>query len=279
MADQLERNCLVWPSRVSSFAGPNNGRRAIQESAFDRAATSRCNGYEANCRANEAGRAISRNIASSRSSGVIYGGGSSGNSNGSSWCCNSNCSAKIDQAQAAYCSRKRRHINLAKKNCSTIRGAADNEERGVPLGSPCCDALLVGNASTSHRLRSVGQQLIHLVQYDTVAQAAASDSQFQARFLSKSSFADRSRLSTIMSIYVKVLNLGPLELLMNAKNPIYNSYQFCILDSRQQVLEYIENLGGYCDSINLLRLILKSPAMINVMSVYGELIRQVPPTN
>lgn len=92
-------------------------------------------------------------------------------------------------------------------------------------------------------------------------------------------------LRTIFSIYFKLIQLSPLDysLIPSFRKSSQNKtqrkpyghndyYSLCdIHNPRTQVLNYIENLGGYSDSINTLRLILKSTSMVSVINAYEQI--------
>lgn len=124
-----------------------------------------------------------------------------------------------------------------------------------------CDFLAVNDKIRENKLKVIGDQIIHLVQDPNISGSAQPD--------------NCARIKTILRIYWKLLNLSPLEFHLNSKEAIYSQERFNILASRQQVLHYIENLDGYCDAINKLRLILKSQTMVSVMTAFNKIIREV----
>lgn len=91
-----------------------------------------------------------------------------------------------------------------------------------------------------------------------------------------------SRIATVINIYHKILNLSPLSAQIscssvsgNFKLCPYNHGQLSMLECRQAVLDYIENLNGYCDSINILRLIMKSITMTGVMQAFDHITEKI----
>lgn len=79
-----------------------------------------------------------------------------------------------------------------------------------------------------------------------------------------------------LQLYMTMINIGPLEIgsaltkQIEAKREPHN---FGLTNASQQVLRYIENLHGYCDSINSLRQILKSDAMLNVIAAHENVLQ------
>lgn len=144
-----------------------------------------------------------------------------------------------------------------------------------------CDMLTKSENFTEHRLRSVGNHIIQLVHgapfYHQDLPNVPTKTNYDATIsldrneLKKNS----SRIETILRIYWKLLNMGPLEFHLLSKQSKHCSNTFDILESRLQVLDYIESLHGYCDSISKLRLILKSMNMFSVMSVYDKIISEL----
>lgn len=125
-----------------------------------------------------------------------------------------------------------------------------------------CNLLAINDKIKGDKLNSIADQLAHLVQDPNIS--------------SPSEPRDNcARIRTILRIYWKLLNLSPLEFHLSTKEPIFCSNKFNIVNSRIQVLCYIENLDGYCDAINKLRLILKSPSMISVMMAFNKIIREL----
>lgn len=91
-----------------------------------------------------------------------------------------------------------------------------------------------------------------------------------------------SRLATIMKIYRKVLKTSPLSYAQidclssgNSRIHPYNQTQLSMLECRQALLDYIQTLNGYCDSINILRLIMKSSSMTSVMHAFDCIIEKI----
>lgn len=84
-----------------------------------------------------------------------------------------------------------------------------------------------------------------------------------------------TRIRTILSIYTKLLNLSPIEFHLTPQKVDQSMRNCNILDCRLHILHYIENLKGYCDSINTLRVILKSSTMISVMRAYEKICESI----
>lgn len=125
-----------------------------------------------------------------------------------------------------------------------------------------CNRLAINDKIKANKLITIGEQITHLVQ----------DPNIQIEPEPINTYA---RIKTILGIYWKLLNLSPLEFHMHSNDTIYNPNEFDILNSRLQVLYYIENLDGYCDAINKLRLILKSQTMISVMTAFNKITFEV----
>lgn len=127
-----------------------------------------------------------------------------------------------------------------------------------------CNSLPIQGKTTELRLNSAGNQLLHLIQDYPTSKGLNSPS-------SEPTNCHHKRIKTMLSIYWKLLNISPIELHLISKDNHADNY-IDILSSRLQVLHYIENLNGYCDSINRLRLILKSTPMIGVMIAYDKIM-------
>lgn len=88
-------------------------------------------------------------------------------------------------------------------------------------------------------------------------------------------------LRRALSIYFKLLSISPLEsnyeplIVRKSSRSIQtnkSSGKFSLNNTRLKVLNYIENLEGYSDSINSLRLLLKSSNMIYVIKAYEAIV-------
>lgn len=94
-----------------------------------------------------------------------------------------------------------------------------------------------------------------------------------------------SRMATVMKIYHMILNASPLSAQIscpsgaNSKLCPYNHGQLTMLECRRAVLDYIESLNGYCDSINILRQIMRSHSMTGVMQAFDSISEQILSAN
>lgn len=136
-----------------------------------------------------------------------------------------------------------------------------------------CNELKINDKTIDYKLRSVANHLVYLIQDPS------------KHLVELQSFKqDRSRIRGIFQIYSKLLDLKPIE----TSIPRQLSLRPCqgqqadhtyrhrsLVVARQQVLNYIEKLNGYCDSINLLRCILKSSTMIGVMEAFDGILKAV----
>lgn len=150
----------------------------------------------------------------------------------------------------------------------------------------CSSTLPMNDHATGDKLKVVAEQLELLVDYTNEGDSSSfrssscsSSPQPQAN-LNKGKCSNR--LKTILMIYMKILNIGPLDYHLSdssksnrARNFHYPQVQYL----RQQILNYIENLDGYCDSINNLHMILKSTAMISLMSAYEKIVTEIAPSS
>ena len=134
-----------------------------------------------------------------------------------------------------------------------------------------CDQLTINDRTTEFKLRSVACQLTHLIQDPTLQT-------INAQAFDK----DYAKIASMLRLYLRLLNLAPpdnrsLELLNRLNNSLATnkSTSSGLLDSRQQVLRYIENLNGYCDSIDLLRCTLKSAKIISVMGAFDDILQRL----
>lgn len=135
-----------------------------------------------------------------------------------------------------------------------------------------CDQLAFSDKTMDFRLSSIANNLTYLVQHP-----------YKKTIKLQSFRSDRSNIKNIFNIYSKLLNISPIEthlpvILSQKWPPNRANNPQCdrrLLVARQQVLNYIENLNGYCDSINLLRCILKSAAMIGVMVAFDGILEEI----
>lgn len=125
-----------------------------------------------------------------------------------------------------------------------------------------CNQLAINDKIRENKLKTIGEQITQLVQDPNISSGPEP-------------INTCARIKTILRIYWKLLNLSPLEFHINSSETIYKPNSFDILNSRQQVLYYIENLDGYCDAINKLRLILKSQNMISAMTAFNKIVIEV----
>lgn len=143
---------------------------------------------------------------------------------------------------------------------------------------PLCSFMPIDSKYTEHRLKTIGDQLTQLVRFSsnsTLPNSVVDQKSSIVQHANENHL--NSRVQTVLRIYWKLIKLGPLCFHIQS-TPMLNRNIFNILTSRQQVLCYIENLNGYCDSINLLRLILKSETMINTMIAYEKIVEYMRTT-
>lgn len=138
-------------------------------------------------------------------------------------------------------------------------GEDDDEEE------ESCHSIYVEDKSIEDRLYTVARHLTRLTQVNHRDQEANNS---HSRYIS--TYNLESRIETVLAIYSKLLSLGPLELHLVPKNG--SDAKFDLLKLRLQVLHFIENLDGYCNSISMLRLILKSPTMIGAIFAHKSII-------
>lgn len=148
-----------------------------------------------------------------------------------------------------------------------------------------CDTLIVNNQTIDFKLRWVGRCLTHLVLDEDqelsetfVCRQQSLTRTYQDAFRQHLE-RDRMRLKRIMGIYTILLKRLPSPIILQpmAKQSISGcnlTQTISLSDARRQVLSLIENLGGYCDSIDLLRCILKSNHMIGVIDAYDALTKK-----
>lgn len=125
-----------------------------------------------------------------------------------------------------------------------------------------CNLLCIDEDWVEARFHNVAQHLSRLTQVQD------KDQSLQSANLSAKSY--ESRIETVFAIYSKLLSLGPLEFHLIPKSG--GDTRFDLLELRVQVLHFIENLDGYCNSIGMLRFILKSQTMIGVMFVHKSIM-------
>lgn len=151
---------------------------------------------------------------------------------------------------------------------STIRFARCNTKFDIKSGEQKedCNALCINdNKSTEVKFCSVFRQMSNLPRYKHIDQVSACD-----LHLSDNRNSTESRVDKILTIYWKVLDsFRPLGLHLNRQNNGDTGSD--LLELRLQALYFIENLDGYCNSISMLRVILKSPTFIAVMFVHDSI--------
>jgi hypothetical protein len=149
-----------------------------------------------------------------------------------------------------------------------------------------CDSLIVSNQTIDFKLRWVGRCLTQLVldedqdlrDDDVIVSRRGSMNTERKDVVLRNSNRDHIKLKAMMKIYTLLLKQvpSPIPFLTMAKqsSSCCGSYQqISLLDARQQVLCLIERLGGYCDSIDLLRCILRSDHMIGVIYAFDAIIK------
>lgn len=131
-----------------------------------------------------------------------------------------------------------------------------------------CHALPGRDITTTTRVTAVCNLLTQLTLDE---QPHATNYASDARQLSHEAHANK--VTNILRLYLNLINLTPPAL-----DAHLDRSELRLLDARQQVLRYIESLHGYCDSINSLRLILKSHSMTGAMSAYECVVQRIHST-
>lgn len=157
-----------------------------------------------------------------------------------------------------------------KSNCSVGDG-----KLCLPRTSNC-DNFVVDDNSIDYRMRYVGDQLAHLVR--DIHNIDSNENNNNGQCSPTGTLANSSefiKMRRILRLYEKLLKVSPLDFHLKLRGPKSSCRGQAVAtdlnSTRQQVLFYIENLHGYCDSINTLRLIMKSPEMIRVIGAYETL--------
>lgn len=138
-----------------------------------------------------------------------------------------------------------------------------------------CDYLHSNDEIIKERLKFVGEQLVQFIKLEPINMNSMKQRQTNNY---DNNHYHHLKLKTIWNIYLKLLRAGPLDLYWNYKQDTCsdkNDMKMKLIVSRQQVLSFIENLNGYCDSINMLRLILKSSTMIAVIEAYEDIVSEI----
>jgi len=152
-----------------------------------------------------------------------------------------------------------------------------------------CEHFYLDDKTTEFKLRSVANCLAHLLQepqrQSQVSMEEDEDNPQWCRagcttqvgmIQQRDSFVnDRTKVKNVTRIHSILLRLSPIEAQVNDSNWIRGQMldRSKSLDgARQQVLRLIENLNGYCDSIDLLRCILRSNHITKVIIAFDEIV-------
>lgn len=136
----------------------------------------------------------------------------------------------------------------------------DTNNQNIDLPSEGCNLICKQDKPVEFQFRNVVQHLSKLTHYI--------DNRTTPYPLVDQCYA--ARIETILAIYSKLLSLGPLEFHLIPKN---GGSDIDLLELRVKILQFIENLDGYCNSIGLLRFILKSPTMVGAMFAHRNIKR------
>lgn len=155
-------------------------------------------------------------------------------------------------------------------------------------GHPC-DEFIVNKREIDYKLTLVGRCLTHLFLTEdleccesgglNIKQLAIASYQIQ---VARQKFEfDRMRLEKIIDIYTIMLKRlplciqGPPTARLNWENRGSACSRANLLETRKHVLNLIEQLGGFCDSIDLLRCTLRSQQMIGVIYAYDVISKKL----
>lgn len=142
-----------------------------------------------------------------------------------------------------------------------------------------CDSLHSNDEIIKDRLKFVGDQLVQFIKLEPININSTKQSDYNINTNNYDNIHHHHlKLKTIWNIYLKLLRAGPLDLYWNYKQDFRNDKndnRRKLINTRQQVLCFIENLNGYCDSINMLRLILKSSTVIAVLEAYEDIVSEI----
>lgn len=147
-----------------------------------------------------------------------------------------------------------------------------------------CESIISNDHMTRQRIRFVGEQLIKFMDHqDSLNFERALYNEEGGKYVSFPDMNSTVKVKTIWSIYSKLLKIEPIDNQWNYRQLMIPKddklYGYNITQSRQQVLEFIENLNGYCDSINNLRIILKGHPMISVLGAYNDIVDKIEKYN
>lgn len=156
---------------------------------------------------------------------------------------------------------------------------AEKASQGGQPAAPECHALVVNQNVIKYKLRCVSDCLIHLCQEHSLDQfqhREGPDCQLEVKNWERQA----NKIKGIIEIYSILLKLPPLEADLKDSHSLISMMNkrpnFSPLDARHEVLDLIENrLPGYCDSIDLLRCILRSNHMIGAIAAFSVIVRQI----
>lgn len=167
----------------------------------------------------------------------------------------------------------------------------NDEQKHTNENNKCELNWRLNDKSSESKLRSVANCLAYLVQEPSPACCPASAGDYQVARTSReyerhqlslieqrnSFLSDQAKLKRIMDIYARLVLVLPIEAQVNESHWIRG----LMLDrcksvggARQQVLRMIENLKGYCDSIDLLRCLLRASHLVQVLEAFDEIIQR-----
>lgn len=205
--------------------------------------------------------------------------------------------------------RDRHHHELSSKakHSMQIRSSAPIHEatKRKPKQSPCpqlaCNKLIVNHNTIDYKLRSIANCLVHLSRpyreialgrknsqhndWNKIEVDSSLDCTNDQREAAAAAVRDEFRIRKMVRIYSMLIKLSPIEAHLRFGAPtatsngnlvkLFDEKKFCPLEARQRVLDLIEHqLNGYCDSIHLLRCILRSSTMIGVIAAFSEIIKK-----
>lgn len=195
----------------------------------------------------------------------------------------------VTQNSEGETKRTSRHKTPAQEHDNAIASTAKTQTFNQPTGPTChsCDELIVNERTIDIRLSWIRRCLTHLLfdedldcnNTDDVDREQLVSTNYQSQFAWRKFDHHRMRLKKMIDIYTIILRRLPSFIegspMAGRPNESRACHRVDLLDARQQVLNLIEQLGGYCDSIDLLRCILKSPQTIGVIYAYDVITKKL----
>lgn len=149
----------------------------------------------------------------------------------------------------------------------TKNNSSEDDQSDEQFSPSGCRSLVANDDLAQEKLRFVGEQLVQFIRQDL--------GDYDQDNSKQPTCTPDIKMKTIWAIYSKVLKIEPINDQWNYKAQLEQPADNDILRSRQQVLNFIENLNGYCDSISSLRLILKSHIMFHVLEAYRDIVDNI----